>query len=119
MMEQFKTGLSNSRGKRISKQGGEGLVTFDTVEGLCANILITASTNDEAKSLDLPDPVSGGGSSSSSSTSLDIGIGGSGLGIVVAIDGKSWAWVDEYDVETAKVEINVFGLERNERERLK
>ncbi|GFY31775.1 uncharacterized protein TNCV_4200841 [Trichonephila clavipes] len=33
MMQQFKTGLSNSRVKRICKQGGEGLVTFDTVDG--------------------------------------------------------------------------------------
>ncbi|GFX09941.1 hypothetical protein TNCV_4100821 [Trichonephila clavipes] len=33
MMQQFKTGLSNSRVKRICKQGEEGLVTFDTVDG--------------------------------------------------------------------------------------
>ncbi|GFU76559.1 hypothetical protein TNCV_1940471 [Trichonephila clavipes] len=32
MMQQFKTGLSNSRVKRICKQG-EGLVTFDTFDG--------------------------------------------------------------------------------------
>ncbi|GFW66863.1 hypothetical protein TNCV_3784321 [Trichonephila clavipes] len=32
MMQQFKTGLSNSRVKRIRKQGGEGLVTFDIVD---------------------------------------------------------------------------------------
>ncbi|GFT23005.1 hypothetical protein TNCV_1857851 [Trichonephila clavipes] len=31
MMQQFKTGLSNSRVKRICKQGIEVLVTFDTV----------------------------------------------------------------------------------------
>ncbi|GFX35417.1 hypothetical protein TNCV_102241 [Trichonephila clavipes] len=35
MMQQFKTGLSNSRVKRICKRGrGEGLVTFDTVDGV-------------------------------------------------------------------------------------
>ncbi|GFT35463.1 hypothetical protein TNCV_922771 [Trichonephila clavipes] len=34
MMQQFKTGLSSSRVQRICKQrGGEGLVTFDTVDG--------------------------------------------------------------------------------------
>ncbi|GFV68545.1 HTH_Tnp_Tc3_2 domain-containing protein [Trichonephila clavipes] len=34
MMQQFKTGLSNSRVKRICKQSGvEGFVTFDTVDG--------------------------------------------------------------------------------------
>ncbi|GFW32583.1 hypothetical protein TNCV_565291 [Trichonephila clavipes] len=41
-MQQFKTGLSNSRVKRICKQGrrgGEGLVTFDTVDEVRIGIM--------------------------------------------------------------------------------
>ncbi|GFY23272.1 hypothetical protein TNCV_3939681 [Trichonephila clavipes] len=48
MMQQFKTGLSNSRVKRICKQGGEGLVTFDTVDRSCVKgILGTGGVMDK------------------------------------------------------------------------
>ncbi|GFT12699.1 hypothetical protein TNCV_5094621 [Trichonephila clavipes] len=38
-MQQFKTGLSNSRVKRICKRGAEGLVTFDTVDGVRTGVI--------------------------------------------------------------------------------
>ncbi|GFV29910.1 hypothetical protein TNCV_657391 [Trichonephila clavipes] len=51
------------------------------------------------------------------STTLDIGIGGSGCKTVAAfadMGGSSSSRVDEDDVEIAGVDINIFGLGRDE-----
>ncbi|GFS90520.1 hypothetical protein TNCV_4097221 [Trichonephila clavipes] len=50
------------------------------------------------------------------SMSFDIGIGGPGCKTAAAledVEGSSYAWVDE-DVEIAGVDINLFGLGRDE-----